>query len=60
VKFALHGIDTGSTVKPDALALVARKAEQLGYAPGCVPRSRFDSDLFPALARFADDVIARL
>jgi probable F420-dependent oxidoreductase len=31
MKFALHGIGTGSTVKPEAIALVARKAEQLGY-----------------------------
>jgi probable F420-dependent oxidoreductase len=37
MKFALHGIGTGSTVKPEPLAQVARKAEQLGYESLWVP-----------------------
>jgi len=32
----------------------------IAFAPGFVPRSRFESDLFPALERFADEVIAKL
>jgi probable F420-dependent oxidoreductase len=37
MKFALHGVGSGSTVKPDALAQVARKAEQLGYESIWIP-----------------------
>ncbi|HUI26517.1 MAG TPA: LLM class F420-dependent oxidoreductase [Candidatus Kryptonia bacterium] len=29
------------------------------FAPGFVPRSKFESDLFPQMERFADEVIAR-
>ena len=37
MKFALHGVGSGSTVKPEPLAQVARKAEQLGYESIWVP-----------------------
>jgi probable F420-dependent oxidoreductase len=37
MKFALHGVGSGSTVKPEALAQVARKAEQLGYESIWIP-----------------------
>jgi probable F420-dependent oxidoreductase len=30
------------------------------FAPGFIPRSRYDSDLFPQMERFAEDVIAKL
>ena len=32
----------------------------IAFAPGFVPRSRFESELFPAMERFADEVMARL
>lgn len=37
MKFALHGVGSGSTVKPEALAQVARKAEELGYESIWIP-----------------------
>jgi probable F420-dependent oxidoreductase len=37
MKFALHGVGSGSTVKPEPLAQVARKAEQLGYESIWIP-----------------------
>jgi probable F420-dependent oxidoreductase len=37
MKFALHGVGSGSTVKPEPLAQVARKAEQLGFESIWVP-----------------------
>jgi probable F420-dependent oxidoreductase len=37
MKFALHGVGSGSTVKPEALAQVARKAEQLGFESIWIP-----------------------
>ena len=30
------------------------------FAPGFVPRSKFDSDLYPRMQRFADEVIAKV
>jgi len=30
------------------------------FAPGFIPRSRYDSELFPQMERFAEDVIAKL
>jgi len=32
----------------------------IAFGPGFVPRSRFESDLFPSLERFAEQVMARL
>jgi len=32
----------------------------IAFAPGFVPRARFETDLFPQLERFADEVIAKL
>jgi len=37
MKFALHGVGSGSTIKPEPLAQVARKAEQLGYESLWIP-----------------------
>lgn len=37
MKFALHGVGSGSTIKPEPLAQVARKAEALGYESIWVP-----------------------
>jgi probable F420-dependent oxidoreductase len=37
MKFALHGVGSGSTVKPEPLALVARTAERLGYESIWIP-----------------------
>jgi hypothetical protein len=30
------------------------------FAPGFVPRSKFDTELYPRMERFADEVIAKL
>lgn len=51
-------------VRPD-LDTVRRFADagvhrMIVFAPGFVPRSRFESDLFPTLARFAEEVMARV
>jgi len=37
MKFALHAVGCGSTVKPDALAQVAEKAEELGFESVWIP-----------------------
>jgi probable F420-dependent oxidoreductase len=37
MKFGLHGVGSGSTAKPEPLAEVARKAEQLGYESIWIP-----------------------
>ena len=51
-------------VRPD-LDTVRRFADagvhrMIVFAPGFVPRSRFESDLFPTLERFAEEVMARV
>ena len=37
MKFALHGVGSGSTVKPEPLLQVAQKAETLGYESVWIP-----------------------
>ncbi len=51
-------------VRPD-LDTVRRFADagvhrMIVFAPGFIPRSRFESDLFPTLERFAEEVMARV
>lgn len=67
MKFALRGFGSGSTARPEALAAVASKAESpardhrvVVFAPGFVPRARFDRELSPTLERFAEETIARV
>ena len=56
------GLAPGVTLDLDTV----RRFEDVGvhrliaFAPGFVPRSRFESELFPAMERFADEVMARL
>lgn len=45
MKLALHGMGAGSTARPEALAQVARKAEQLGYA-ACTERITLGTGVF--------------
>jgi probable F420-dependent oxidoreductase len=56
------GLDAG--VQPD-LDTVKRFADAgvhrlVVFAPGFIPRSRYDSHLFPQMERFAEDVMAKL
>jgi probable F420-dependent oxidoreductase len=56
------GLDAGvqpnlDTVKRFADAGVHRLVV---FAPGFIPRSRYDAELFPQMERFAEDVIAKL